>query len=76
MAATATSTQVTIGGVPSGATRSAAATIIRAILAVLAEGVRGDEFNRRCSTPSGAQFSMLPRRQQSKALDLGARPLH
>jgi hypothetical protein len=48
---------------------------LQAIVAVLAEGARGDEFSRLFATPASAQFAALPRGQQSKALDHGTRPL-
>jgi hypothetical protein len=54
--------------------RSAMKSVVRAIAAVLAEGARADEFNRRFSTPASAHFAALPCSQQSRALDHGRRP--
>jgi len=55
--------------------RSTLKSVLRAIAAMLVEGARGDEFNRRFSTPPSAQFTVLPRGQQNRALDHGTRPL-
>jgi hypothetical protein len=49
--------------------------VVRTIVALLVENARADEFNERFATSSSAQFAALPRGQQNKALDGGARPL-
>ena len=41
---------------------------------VLAESVKGDDFNRAFTTSSGALFAALPQAQQSRLLDRGFRP--
>lgn len=49
-------------------------TALRLLGRVLAEGVKGDDFNRAFTTPPGAQFGALPRNQQNGFLDRGFRP--
>ena len=64
---------VTVGS-PAGTTfRNAARNAVRAIAAVLAEGVRGEEFSSRFTTPSSAHFAALPRSEQGRQLDRGYR---
>ena len=52
------------------ATRAA----FRVLGRVLAESVKGDDFNRAFTTSSAAQFAALPRGQQNGHLDRGFRP--
>jgi len=52
------------------ATKSA----VRMLGRVLAESVKGDDFNRAFTTSPGAQFAALPQGQQSRLLDRGLRP--
>jgi len=47
---------------------------VRVLGRVLAEGVKGEDFNRAFTTSSDAQFAMLPRSQQNHLLDRGFRP--
>jgi len=54
---------------PLEATRAA----LRLLGRVLADGVKGDEFNRAFTTSPGAQFAALPRSEQNRLLDRGFR---
>jgi len=46
---------------------------LRMLGRVLAEGAKGDDFNRAFSSPSGAQFAALPQGQQNRLLNRGFR---
>jgi hypothetical protein len=47
---------------------------VRVLGRVLAESMKGDDFNRAFTTLSGAQFAALPRGQQNRLLDHGFCP--
>jgi hypothetical protein len=49
-------------------------TAFRVLGRALADGAKGDEFNRAFTTSSGAQFAALPQEQQNRLLDRGFRP--
>jgi hypothetical protein len=71
MEATYTTERIEIRGRRGAQARLAIAAALRTVGAVLAEGIRAEEFNRRFATPPSAQFAALPRSQQSKELDVG-----
>ena len=60
--------------ISSGRRWEATKTAFRVLGRVLAESVKGDDFNRAFTSPSGAQFGALPRSQQNRLLDRGFRP--
>lgn len=41
---------------------------------VLADGIRGDDFERAFTTAPGAQFAALPNSSKQRLLDRGFRP--